>query len=80
MNSQISSSGKLAGIGFRGFISTQRVLTITTPGFASVKQIIAEARERRELIDATHGRRIKSVIIMDSGHVILSATPPKKVA
>lgn len=50
------------------------------PGIGAIKRIIADARERGSLIDATYGRRTRAVIITDSDHVILSAVQPETVA
>ncbi|HWS29085.1 MAG TPA: extracellular matrix/biofilm biosynthesis regulator RemA family protein, partial [Clostridia bacterium] len=51
-----------------------------TPDSAPSKRIVQDARERGRLIDATHGRRTRAVIIMDSTHVVLSALQPETVA
>ena len=61
-------------------ISQGRLIAIVSPESAPIKRIITEARERGNLVDATYGRRTRAVIIMDSGHVILSAIQPETVA
>lgn len=61
-------------------ISANRLITIVSPESAPIKRIIQDAKERGSLIDATYGRRTRAVIIMDSGHVILSAVQPETVA
>jgi len=61
-------------------ISQGRLIAIVSPESAPIKRIITEARERGHLVDATYGRRTRAVIIMDSGHVILSAIQPETVA
>jgi len=61
-------------------ISQSRLIAIVSPESAPIKRIITEARDRGKLIDATYGRRTRAVIIMDSGHVILSAIQPETVA
>jgi extracellular matrix regulatory protein A len=71
---------KLINIGFGNIVSANRVIAIVSPESAPIKRIIAEARERGQLIDATYGRRTRAVLIMDSGHVILSAIQPETVA
>lgn len=71
---------KLVNIGFGNLISASRVLAIVSPESAPIKRIISDVRERGQLIDATFGRRTRAVIIMDSGHVILSALQPETVA
>ena len=71
---------KLINIGFGNVVSAKRVLAIVGPESAPIKRIISEAREGGQLIDATYGRRTRSVIITDSGHVVLSAIQPETVA
>ena len=64
---------KLIGIGFGSMVAMQRVLAIVEPDSAPIKRVIQEARDRGMLIDASYGRKTKSVILMDTDHVILSA-------
>ena len=71
---------KLINIGFGNMISQGRLIAIVSPESAPIKRIITEARDRGNLVDATYGRRTRAVIIMDSGHVILSAIQPETVA
>ena len=71
---------KLINIGFGNMISQSRLIAIVSPESAPIKRIITEARDRGNLVDATYGRRTRAVIIMDSGHVILSAIQPETVA
>ena len=68
---------KLINIGFGNMVSAARILAIISPESAPVKRIISDVRERGQLVDATYGRRTRAVIIMDSGHVILSALTPE---
>ena len=63
----------LVNIGFGNFINSNRVITILTPDSAPLKRIKEEARINKKLIDATHGRRTRAIIITDSNHVIVSA-------
>ncbi|MCI8601344.1 MAG: DUF370 domain-containing protein [Oscillospiraceae bacterium] len=71
---------KLINIGFGNMVSAGRIITIVSPESAPIKRIIQEARDSGVLIDATYGRRTRAVIVMDSGHVILSAIQPETVA
>ena len=61
-------------------VSASRVIAIVSPESAPIKRIILDVRDRGQLIDATYGRRTRAVVIMDSGHVILSAIQPETVA
>lgn len=70
----------LISIGYGSIISANRVISIISPESAPVKRIIQDAKESGKLVDATYGRRTRSVIIMDSDHVVLSAVQPETVA
>ena len=63
---------KLVNIGFGNMVSANRMIAIVSPESAPIKRIISEAKERGTLIDATHGRRTRAVIITDSDHIILT--------
>ncbi|MDD6308123.1 MAG: DUF370 domain-containing protein [Clostridia bacterium] len=71
---------KLFNIGFGNVVSSSRVIAIVSPDSAPIKRIIQEAREKGMLIDATYGRRSRAVLVMDSGHVVLSAILPDTAA
>ncbi|MDA0674651.1 MAG: DUF370 domain-containing protein [Cyanobacteria bacterium] len=71
---------KLINIGFGNIVSANRVIAIVSPESAPIKRIVADARDRGQLIDATYGRRTRAVMITDSGHIILSAIQPETVA
>ena len=73
-------SVKLVNIGFGNIISAGRIISITSPDRAPAKRRIQEAREKSRLVDASHGRRTRAVIVMDSMHVVLSALQPETVA
>ena len=68
---------KLINIGFGNLVSDIRIVSIVLPESAPVKRLAQEAREKGMLIDATYGRKTKSVIVTDSEHIILSALPPE---
>lgn len=71
---------QLINIGFGNAVAAQRVIAVITPQSASGKRIREEAREGNFLIDATHGRKTRAIIIMDSNHVILSAMQPDTIS
>jgi len=71
---------KFINIGFGNMVSVRRIISIVTPESAPIKRIIQEAREAKHLIDVTHGRRTRAVIITDGDYVILSAVQPETVA
>ena len=70
----------MVNIGFGNIVAANRIVAIVSPESAPIKRIIGEARDRGLLVDATYGRRTRSVIITDSDHVILSAVQPETVA
>ncbi|MBE6980869.1 MAG: DUF370 domain-containing protein [Ruminococcaceae bacterium] len=67
---------KLINIGFGSLLAVERILTVLDPESAPIKRICQEAKERGMLIDASYGRKTKSVILMDTDHVVLSALTP----
>ena len=71
---------KLISIGFGSTVSAERVLAVISPESAPIKRLVQEARERGMLIDASFGRKTKSVLLMDTDHVILSAASPEVLA
>lgn len=71
---------KLINIGFGSMIAASRVLSVLEPESAPIKRVVQEAKERGMLIDASYGRKTRSVILMDTDHVILSALTPQALA
>ena len=71
---------KLINIGFGNMVSVDRLVAIVSPESAPIKRIIGEAKERGTLIDATHGRRTRAVLITDSDHIILTYLQSETVA
>ena len=71
---------KLINLGFGNRISAGRLVAIVSPDSAPIKRMVQEARDRGTLIDATYGRRTRSVLIMDNDHLVLSALQPDTVA
>ena len=67
---------KLINIGFGSMVASGRILSMLAPDSAPIKRIVQEAKERGMLIDASYGRATKTVILMDTDHVILSALTP----
>jgi regulator of extracellular matrix RemA (YlzA/DUF370 family) len=66
-------SSVLVNIGFGNVVASAKVVAIVTPGSAPIKRMREEARKEGKLVDATQGRRTRSIIITDSNHIILSA-------
>ena len=73
-------AGKLLNVGFGNSVVARRVIAIVNPGSAPMKRLREEARQERRLLDATQGRRTRSIIITDNGHVVLSALLAETIA
>ena len=70
----------LLNIGFGNSVAAERVVAIVAPNSAPMKRLKDEARDNKRLVDVTHGRKTRSIIIMDSNHIILSAIQAETVA
>ena len=70
---------QLVNIGFGNIVSAGRIVAIVSPESAPIKRLIQESKDHKTTVDATYGRRTRAVLIMDSGHVILSAIQPETV-
>lgn len=70
---------RLVNIGFGNMINASRVIGIVSPDSAPVKRMVQDAKEKGMLIDATHGRKTRAVIIADSDHLVLSYLHPEKL-
>lgn len=66
-------SSRMINVGFGNMIAVDRIVSIVTPLSSPIKRLKDEAREANRLVDATHGRKTRSVIVLDSKHVVLSA-------
>lgn len=71
---------KLLNIGFGNMVVEEHIVSIIGSDSAPVKRMIQEARADGRLIDATYGRKCRAVLVMDSGHVVLSGLATEVVA
>jgi len=71
---------ELIHVGFGNILAVNRVVAIASPASAPTKRMVQELRSKGMLIDMTSGRRTKAVIILDSGHIVLSALSPDTIA
>lgn len=71
---------RLINIGFGNIVSANRIITVVSPDSAPLKRLIQDSRDKGLLIDATYGRRTRAVIVMDSGHIVLTALQPETIA
>ncbi len=71
---------KLVNVGFGNTVPTGRIIAIVSPESAPIKRLIQERKENGLAIDATLGRRTRSIIVMDSDHIVLSALQPDTIS
>jgi len=69
----MSTPKQLLNLGFGNFVVTGRVVALVNPGSAPMRRLREDAKQAGRLIDATQGRKTRSLVITDSNHVILSA-------
>jgi len=70
----------LLHVGFGANIVAQRILAICDPDSAPLKRMVRRAKDEGSVIDVTYGRRVKTVIVLDTGHVVLAALQPETIA
>lgn len=70
----------LIHIGFGNIVNTTKIIAIVSPDSAPIKRMVQRAKEQGIAIDATQGRRTKSVLVMENGQVVLSALLPETIA
>ena len=71
---------QLVNIGFGNIVAADKIVAIVSPESAPIKRMVQEAKDAKTAVDATYGRRTRAVLIMESGHIILSAVQPETVA
>lgn len=67
-------------VGFGNVVASNKVVSVVSPESAPIKRLVQESKEKGTLIDATYGRRTRAVIVMDSGHIVLSPLQPETIA
>ena len=70
---------KFTNIGYGNLVASGRVIAIVSPESAPIRRIIGEAKEKGMVIDATYGRKTRGVIVMDNGHIVLTASLPETI-
>jgi len=70
---------RLINVGFGNVVVAGRILAVVNPKSSPMKKLRDEARQRQTLIDATEGRRTRSILILDSNHVVLSSVHPETI-
>ena len=73
-------NAELVHVGFGNIISINKGVAIPHPISAPLKLLVQEGKAEGLIVDLTSGRKTKSVIIMDSGHLVLAALAPETIA
>lgn len=68
-----SAPRQLLNVGFGNFVVAARVVAVVNPGSSPMRRLREDAKKEGRIIDATQGRKTRSLVITDSNHVILSA-------
>lgn len=71
---------RLINIGFGNVVNSNKIVGIISPDAAPIKRMVQNAKDSGNAIDATCGRKTKAVLVMDSGHLVLSALLPETIA
>ena len=74
------SSRTLLGVGYGNLVMASRVVAVVVPASAPMKRLREEATQRGKLVDATQGRRTRSILVLDDDHIVLSAINPETIA
>ena len=70
---------RLVNVGFGNAVKIGRILAVVNPGSSPIRKLKEEARTEKRLIDVTEGRRTRAIIILDSGHLVLSSVQPETI-
>ena len=71
---------RLINIGFGNAIKIDRIVAVVNPGSSPIRKLKDEARTEKKLIDVTEGRRTRAILILDSGHLVLSSVQPETIS
>lgn len=70
---------RLVNIGFGNAVKINRILAVVNPGSSPIRKLKEEARKEKKLIDVTEGRRTRAIIVLDTGHLMLSSVQPETI-
>jgi regulator of extracellular matrix RemA (YlzA/DUF370 family) len=71
---------RLINIGFGNAVKVNRILAVVNPGSSPIRKLKDDARQQKKLIDVTEGRRTRAIIVLDSGHLLLSSVQPETIS
>ncbi len=72
-------NSRMINVGFGNSVVANRILLVANPKSSPIKKIKEEAKLQKKLIDVTEGRKTRSIILLDSDHVVLSAVQPETI-
>ncbi len=72
-------SSRLVNIGFGNAVKVNRILAVVNPGSSPIRKLKENARVEKKMIDVTEGRRTRAIIILDTGHLVLSSVQPETI-
>ena len=70
---------RLVNIGFGNAVKINRILAVVNPGSSPIRKLKEDARVEKKIIDVTEGRRTRAILILDSGHLVLSSVQPETI-
>lgn len=71
---------ELVHVGFGNMVALNRVVAVLSTDQEPAKRLVREAKERGMLLDATHARKVKAALVMDTGHVAVVAIAPETIS
>ena len=71
---------RLINVGYGNAVKINRILAVVNPGSAPIRKLKDEARKEKKLIDVTEGRRTRAIILLDTGHLVLSSVQPETIS
>ena len=74
------TDSRLINVGFGNAVKISRILAVVNPGSSPIRKLKDEARQEQRLIDVTEGRRTRAIIILDSGHLVLTSVQPETIS
>ena len=70
---------RLVNVGFGNAVKISRIMAVVNPGSSPIRKLKDEARQQHKLIDVTEGRRTRGIVLLDTGHLVLSSVQPETI-
>lgn len=71
---------RLVNVGFGNAVKVNRILAVVNPGSSPIRKLKDDVRRNKQLIDVTEGRRTRAILVLDSGHLVLSSVQPETIS